>query len=113
MKNIDAIEGILKYILTGLHQSASENLADDTEYIRTVRTILNQTDLFLKDNQEIYNDPKILIDVLYQYSRELWINKIRKVLAEEAAERGMADEIDYEYHEYYYDHIYHHGVYPK
>ncbi len=113
MKCVDAIEGTVKNVLKQIHQVSIEDNLDDTEYVRTVKAVIDGTDQFLKSNPELVENPQILKNVLFDYSRSLWL-----------AGQGMTDQIkaapddtnkdeNEEYQTYYYDYIYHRGVYPR
>lgn len=112
MKNIDAVEGIVKYILTALHQYSIANRIEDTDYISNVKTIIEATKLFLEHNIEIIDDPQLVTDILYQFSKDLWLKYVDDIKKNELQDTESLAE-HHEYNEYYYDYIYHHGIYPK
>lgn len=108
MNNLDAIEGSVKSILEKLHGVWIEAHLDDSEYIRNTRAVIEAADRFIQENREITSDPEILIKVLYQYAKELWLTHkmtVEKPVAGENDENG-------DYREYFFDYIYQHGVYP-
>ena len=72
MKCIDAIEGTVKCILNRIHEVSLEDRRDDSEYVRSVKAIIDATDNFVEGNQEIIPDRDLLKNVLYRYSKELW-----------------------------------------
>ena len=72
MKCIDAIEGTVKCILNRIHEVSLEDRRDDSEYVRSVKAIIDATDNFIEGNQEIIPDRDLLKNVLYRYSKELW-----------------------------------------
>jgi hypothetical protein len=72
MKCIDAIEGTVKCILNRIHEVSLEDRRDDSEYIRSVKAVIDATDNFIEGNQEIIPDRDLLKNVLYRYSKELW-----------------------------------------
>jgi hypothetical protein len=72
MKCIDAIEGTVKCILNRIHEVSLEDRMDDSEYVRSVKAVIDATDDFVEGNQEIVPDPNLLKNVLYSYSKELW-----------------------------------------
>ena len=114
MKCIDSIEGTVKFIIAGLHQLSVEDRLDDTEYIRITKAVIDATDMFMQDNKEILNKPQILKNVLYSFSKELWLNQLEKNRHQEriSNNKEYSDEDD-GYYDYYYDYIYNHGVYPS
>ncbi len=84
MNCIDAIEGSAKNIIIKLHEVFVKDELDDTEYIRNVKATLDGIIEFVRSNQEIISDPKILKQVLYEFSRELWISELKKRLGQES-----------------------------
>jgi hypothetical protein len=72
MKCIDAIEGTVKCILNRIHEVSLEDRRDDSEYVRSVKAVIDATDNFIEGNQEIIPDRDLLKSVLYRYSKELW-----------------------------------------
>ena len=114
MDCIDAVEGTAKCVLVKLHRIFVEYTLDDTEYIRNVRAVLEAADMFVQDNKEIVCDPKMLKESLYTYSKTLWSDYMKEIRSREAVSKeGEAVPEDDEYDDYYYDHIYAHGVYPR
>ncbi len=114
MNIIDAIEGNAKAIISGLHQVFVEYRLEDAEYARNVKAVLEATASFIQNNKEIIDNPQTLLHVLYAYSKELWMDHLKKEAEKAPAdEEGGAAGLDMEYCEYYYDYIYHHGMYPR
>ena len=114
MNCIDAIEGTVKSILNHLYRMLQEGNIDDTEYMRDVKAVIDGTDLFILENQEIACKPDTLEKVLYGYARDLWLRH----RAEQSSDQGPdvppdKEETTHEYQGYCYDHFYHHGVYPR
>jgi hypothetical protein len=109
MNSIDAAEGTAKCILRQLHQVFAEGTLDDTEYIRNVKAVLEGTEMFLRENQGVSDGFQIVKASLQEFAKNLWLKNLKK--AEDAP--ATADSESDEYHEYYYDHIYTHGVYPR
>ena len=114
MNCIDAIEGTAKSALTCIHEAHIEYQLDDTEYIRNVKTVIDGVFKFVQDNPEVGTQPETVKKVLYDFSKELWRSDIkgsqRKTTASDTM--GVTTESD-EYHDYYFDYIYNHGVYPQ
>jgi hypothetical protein len=112
MKCIDAIEGTVKSILTRIHAVSIEDNLDDTEYVRNVKAIIDATDQFIRSNPELVEDPRLLSDVLYRYSRDLWLMNLQG----SGHNPGRTEETppeNEEYQTYYYDYLYHRGIYPR
>ena len=108
MNNLGAIEGSVKSILENLHGVWIDAHLDDSEYIRNTKAVIEAADRFILENQEITSQPDILIKVLYQYAKELWLTHKMTV---EMPVSGESDE-NGDYIEYCFDYIYEHGVYP-
>ena len=109
MKCIDAIEGNVKMILNQLHKSYIDQQLDDSEYIRNVKSVLEATDQYARKNPEIIASPEMLKQVLYVYSRNLWLMGQHPVASSEA----VSDPDNDDYQTYYYDFLYDRGVYPS
>ncbi len=105
MNCIDAIEGSHKCIIDSFHNMFIEERLDDTEYIRNIKTLINGTDVFIKENQEIITGQKIVQQVLYRYAKKIWVNNLSHIRKKQSSEH-----IDY--YDYYYDYIYANGTYP-
>ena len=112
MKCIDAIEGAVKTILNHMHAVSIEDHLDDTEYVRNVRAVIEATYQFIVNNPEIVETPQLLKDVLYGYSRRLWLSGQQPSASPPAEQTGTAAEEE-EYQTYYYDYLYHRGIYPR
>jgi hypothetical protein len=114
MKCIDAIEGTVKSIIKELYAVYIQNSAnaDDSEYIGNIKSVINATDQYVRTHPEFIEDPQILKQVLFEYSRDLWLagNVPETTIAESAT--GLKDSGNDEYQTYYYDYIYNRGVYP-
>lgn len=115
MNCIDAIEGSAKNIIIKLHGVFIDDNLDDTEYIRNIKAVLNGISEFVRSNKEIISDFKILEQVLYEFSRELWLSELEKRSGQEpdTGEAAIAGSENKEYLEYYFDYIYAHGTYPR
>lgn len=109
MKCIDAIEGNVKMILNQLHESYIDQQLDDSEYIRNVKSVLEATDQYARKNPEIIASPEMLKQVLYVYSRNLWLMGQHPVASPET----VSDPDHDDYQTYYYDFLYDRGVYPS
>lgn len=113
MDCINAVEGTAKCVLVKLHRIFVEHALDDTEYIRNVRAVLEAADMFIQDNKEIVCDPEMLRGSLYTFSKTLWSDHLKEIRNREATSEGEVAPEDDEYDDYYYDHIYAYGVYPR
>ena len=113
MKCIDAIEGTVKGILQQLHTVSIENRLDDSEYVRESKAVIDATEQFTRANPEVVDNPELLTQVLYLFSRNLWLSNLKESGegATENADAFIPD--DEEYQTYYFDYLYHRGVYPK
>lgn len=111
MKCIDAIEGTVKTILNHMHVVSLEEHLDDTEYVRNVRAVIEATYQFIVNNPEIVETPQLLKDVLYGYSRRLWLSGQQPPLPPPEQTAKAAEEEEYQ--TYYYDYLYHRGIYPR
>ncbi|MDA8140554.1 MAG: hypothetical protein M0036_18065 [Desulfobacteraceae bacterium] len=112
MKCIDAIEGTVKHILQQLHAVCVEENLDDTEYVRNIKAVLEGADLFTRANPEIVEDPDLLTQVLYTYSRNLWLTHQQLPSPETAGKATDSISENEEYQTYYFDYLYHRGIYP-
>jgi hypothetical protein len=116
MNCIDAIEGAAKSVITEFFQIFNQNRLDDTEYARNVKAVIDSVDGFICKNREILSDPQMLKQVLYEFSRELWLKNLeknRKAAIEPDGEHVAAETENDRYDEYYFDYIYNHGEYPR
>jgi len=113
MKCIDAVEGTAKCILRQLHSTHNHASSDDSEYIHQVKTVIGAIDQYAKKNPDIVNDASILKNVLYVYSRNLWLTgqKSDDASPQPNAENPAPDNNDYQ--TYYYDYLYERGIYPN
>jgi uncharacterized protein with von Willebrand factor type A (vWA) domain len=111
MNCIDAIEGSFKHLIQNIHQAYQEEIQDDTAYIRNIRAIMDAVDDFLQSHPELMmNDPRILKRILYDYSKEIWMSVIINQNDSENDALTVLDRVEYQ--QYYFDYIYHNGVYP-
>lgn len=78
MNCIDAIEGAAKSIITELLRIFNQNRLDDTEYAGNVKVVIDGVDGFICKNREILSDPQMLKQVLYEFSRDLWLANLEK-----------------------------------
>ena len=114
MKCLDAIEGNVKSILAGIFRIYVEDRLDDTEYIRNVKAVIEATRNFVEKNPEITDSPRIIANVLYLFSKELWLENLKETSERElASDREDIVGENSGYHEYYFDYIYDHGTYPR
>lgn len=113
MRCIDAVEGSVKCILKQLHSTHHQASSDDSEYIQQVKMVINAIDEYAEKNPELIDDPSILKQVLYVYSRKLWLKgqKSCQSASQIKPKDQMTDNDDY--YTYYYDFLYDRGVYPS
>lgn len=114
MNCIDAVEGTVKAILQQLLDENADSAQGDSEYIREAKAVLDATSTFVHQNPEISDHPGVLHDVLYRYSKEIWMAYIRnsRLQTDESATVIVNDASDIEYDGYLFDQIYHRGHYP-
>ncbi|MFP4477380.1 MAG: hypothetical protein ACLFOY_17590 [Desulfatibacillaceae bacterium] len=113
MNCIDAIEGVLKSILEGFQRRFADGELDDSEYARNVKTLIESAAPFVGENKEIGTSPDLLRKVLYESSRDWWVNYVKSLQEKDAEEDGETiPEGDEGYMEHYFDYLYHRGVYP-
>lgn len=115
MKCIDAVEGNMKSVLEQIFKMYVDERLDDSDYIRKIKAVLEGTERFIRANREITSEPDILLEVLYSFSKDLWLERIRECRDEEAMEcdEEASETEDLAYHNYYYDYIFHTGAYPR
>jgi len=115
MNCIDAIEGSFKCLINRFHQAYLDESRDDTLYIRNVRSVIEGLDDFIQRNKELQLiDPKILRSVIYAYARDKWLKSVRDLTGRENPPAAKPDNSESdEYYRYYFDYIYHHGMYPR
>ena len=113
MKCIDTIEGTVKCILKDLHTNFAGSDGDDSEYVYQAKTVIEATDKYIRCNPELIEEPDLLKQVLYVFSRNLWLMgqhpQGTTALKEKKILKGDAEE----YQTYYYDYLYNRGVYPS
>ncbi len=115
MNCIDAIEGSLKCLINRFHQAYLDESLDDTLYVRNIRSVIEGLDDFIQRNKELQLiDPKILRTVIYGYAMEKWLKSVRDMVIKEnpPTAKPVSPESD-EYYRYYFDYIYHNGMYPR
>ena len=113
MKCIDAIEGSVKNILQRIAAMSIEDNLDDTEYVRMIKAIIEGTEQFIQDNPEVVDNPQLVSQVLYQYSRDLWLAQQQTAAPEAGAKQTELTTENGEYQTYYFDYLYHRGMYPR
>ena len=114
MNCIDAVEGVVKDIITNIHETFLADNMDDTEYIRNVRTVIEGADRYIQENREIVSSPELLKKVLREFAREIWLASDNRPAqdAPDAPKAAGKTPFDADYYIYYFDHIYNHDAYP-
>ena len=113
MNRIDAVEGTAKNILYALFDLYVRQRGDDSEYIQTVKSAIEATVEFVDRNKEISDHPAILREVLYEFAKDLWLNRqLTQSLDGDPSLSPQTPEERIEYLLYYYDYIYEKGEYP-
>lgn len=110
MNCIDVIEGLAKVLLGKVADVSNEDRLDDSEYIRSVKAIIEAVALFVKNNPEVSETPELIGDVLYDFAKAQWLARLEKIVA---ADPDAGNERDLEYQAYCYDYLYAHGNYPR
>ena len=113
MNCIVAVEGTVKSILHQWHQLCVENRLEDSEYARNVKSVIEGTRLYLEANPEVVDDPKLLTDVLYAYSRDLWLSCQFAPEDQASGKTASPDQETLAYRTYFYDFLYNRGIYPR
>ena len=113
MNSIDAVEGTVKCILNQLHSTYIQTDSDDSEFIQLVKDVIDATDQYIRKNPELTEDPNILKQVLYVYSRNLWLMGQQKEGLPIDDDSSKSPWDNDEYQTYYFDYLYDRGVYPS
>jgi hypothetical protein len=107
MKCIDAIEGVIISVLKEFFSEYCPS-KDDSEFALNVKIIIKAVDRFVREHREIIGDSEILRKILFEFSRDLWIEEMLKRHNPEEADL----EKEKEYYTYYFNHLYNQGIYP-
>ena len=110
MNCIDAVEGTAKAMLGSFMDSATEYRLDASDYIRNVKTVIDGAVLFVTRNPELSATPELIRNVLYDYAKTLWLDRLEETVGAGAEEEPLPD---IEYQAYCYDYVYDHGNYPR
>ncbi|MCB2146498.1 MAG: hypothetical protein KQI81_08490 [Deltaproteobacteria bacterium] len=110
MNCIDAVEGMAKALLGKFLEVSTEYRLDDSEYIRTVKAVIDTVILFVKNNPEISETPELIREVLYDYAKTQWLGRLEKTVDSDPVAGATRD---LEYQAYCYDYLYAHGNYPR
>lgn len=110
MNNIDAVEGLTKAMLDKFLDVSSEYRMDVSEYIRNVKAVIDTVVGFITNNPEITETPDLIRDVLYDFAKVRWLDRLENTVDSDL-EAGIKP--DMEYYSYCYDYIYTHGNYPR
>jgi len=113
---IEAVEGTARSVLKSLYEVFVNDRQDDTEYIRNVKAVMDGLQRFSQENEDALSDPGPVKLKLYRFSKELWLENLKRGAGDgpDSAIEPVADDMEYEdYYDYYFDYIYNHGVYPR
>ena len=110
MNCIDAVEGTAKTMLDKFLEVAADYRLDASEYVRSVKAVIDAAVLFVKNNPEVSEAPDLLQGVLYNYAKAIWLERLGKSADPEHA---AADDPDLDYQAYCYDYVFTHGNYPR
>ena len=110
-KAIDVIEANTRRIISRLYLLFSEQgPQDDTEYIRTIRTVVEAAVDHAAELQPDVAPTRQLEQALFAYSQQVWLQG----LLEKRQQEGLAaDDEQAAYYTYYYQYIYQNGHYPR
>jgi len=108
MNCIDAIEGTVKFIIDRLFDTYLQERLDDTEYIRNIKSVILGAETFIAQNRELMSEPETIRQVLYTHAKDIWLKHTVQRIPE--AEKNAESD---DYYAYYFDHLYHHGNYPR
>ncbi|MEZ4526157.1 MAG: hypothetical protein R2941_09590 [Desulfobacterales bacterium] len=112
MKPVELIEGTAKSILERIHSLSAEDSLDDTEHIRNIRAVIEGAEAYIRSTRNYSQDSGRVKENLYQFARDLWLKHAEQI-RKKFSEGEDAVQQDEGYAEYYYDHIYHEGNYPR
>jgi len=113
MDTIHTVEAVVKSIISGLFESITGNNPDDTEYILSVKTVIQATENFIQQNSQLAAQWPPLKTALYSHSKQLWLNHIKNLKKNEPEANEKSTDETEEYFEYCFDHIYEYGSYPS
>jgi len=109
--SIDVIRGTTQQIISRLYLLFFEQeQQDDTEYIRTVRTVVEAAVEYTAGLGEDAPVTQQLEKELFTFSRQIWLEH----LLEKREQEGLShDEEQAAYYTYYYRYIYENDQYPR
>lgn len=110
MNCIDAIEGTAKTLLLKFVDISSDYRLDASEYVRSVKAVIDAAVHFIRNNPEVSETPELVREVLYDYAKEQWLTRLEKNVDPNQPAVGKPD---IEYQAYCYDYVYVHGNYPR
>jgi len=108
---IDTISGTARHIISRLYLLFSEHgQQDDTEYIRTIRAVVEAAVEYATGPGQDSSVADQLENELFEFSQQVWL----EYLLEKRRREGLScDEEQAAYYAYYYRHIYENGQYPR
>ena len=109
MNSVDAIEGTAKCIIDKMYGIFFEGIQDDTEYVRNAKAVITGTETFVQAQPEDAIDFEVLQKRLYDYAKERWLSFVQSIAGDSAGNGASRDPAFYEY---YFDYVYHHGIFP-
>jgi hypothetical protein len=122
MKCTEAVEKTVKEILNRMHGVYTAERYDDSEHIRNIKAVIEGADAFLRAQEAFTASADQLQKEFFQYGRSLWLEyalekKETDSLPETEESKNDKEKEDRgedeNYLEYYFDHIYHKGDYPR
>ncbi len=122
MRCTEAVEKTVKEILNRMHGVYMTERYDDSEHIRNIKAVIEGADAFLRAEEAFTASADQLQKEFFQYGRSLWLEYALEKketdslpeTEESKSDKGKDDRgEDENYLEYYFDHIYYKGDYPR
>ncbi len=109
--SIDVIKGTTQQIISRLYLLFTEqDQQDDTEYIRTIRTVVEAAVAYAAGLGEDAPVTRQLEKELFAFSQQIWLGH----LLEKRRQEGLSDDEEQAaYYTYYYRYIYENDQYPR
>lgn len=112
MQHIDAIEGVVKSILSEMFHASAVDSPDDTDYIRSVKIIIRASVDHVQNFTDSAGASTAIQNALYSHAKNLWLNHIKKIRQSEPDACKSSEENQDGYDSYFFDYIYKHDSYP-
>ncbi|PIE74787.1 MAG: hypothetical protein CSA18_03120 [Deltaproteobacteria bacterium] len=105
----DYIDKIARDMVDSLHEEAEKNHDDGTAYIKSVKTMIDGLEIYLKEKEDI-SDLKNMSKKIHDYSKEIWIENLTKTSPDKGD--SSASESEIQYYDYCFEHIFKNGDFP-